>query len=93
MTYQNLHRSLILVAFLSFAAFVYAEDYDYTKSISWLATECFGNFSMDSSGLATSLEGTHQEVALWQDKNPFTNIFTGLHYINLEFTGQGKHSI
>lgn len=90
MTYPILQRSLILVAFLSFAASVYAEDYDYTKSISWLASgDASANFSMESSGLSTSLEGTHQEIALWQDKNPFTNIFTGLHYINLEFDGQG----
>ena len=52
------------------------------KSMSWLASgEGTASFEIESSGFTLTLDGTHQEIAFFQDRSPFTNLFTGLHLI------------
>ena len=78
----------LLLLFLSLSISVQAQEED--KSMSWLASgESTASFEIESSGFTLTLDGTHQEIAFFQDRSPFTNLFTGLHLISLDYSGEG----
>ena len=39
-----------------------------------------------------TLEGSHIEVAFWQSRSPFTNLFTGWYLISQDFTDEGTYN-
>ena len=78
----------LLLLFLSLSISAHAQEED--KSMSWLASgESTASFEIESSGFTLTLDGTHQEIAFFQDRSPFTNLFTGLHLISLDYSGEG----
>ena len=73
----------LLLLFLSLSISVHAQEED--KSMSWLASgESTASFEIESSGFTLTLDGNHQKIAFFQDRSPFTNLFTGLHLISLD---------
>ena len=81
----------LLLLFLTLSISVHAQEED--KSMSWLATgDASANYSIDSSGFSMTLDGTHQEIAFFQDRSPFTSLFTGWHLISQEYSGEGTNN-
>lgn len=53
------------------------------RTMSWLASGAAqATYGIDNLGFSTTLEGTHQEINFLQDRNSFTNLFTGWHFIS-----------
>lgn len=63
------------------------------RTMSWLASGAAqATYGIDNLGFSTTLEGTHQEINFLQDRNSFTNLFTGWHFISQEYSGEGTDS-
>ena len=78
---------LLLLLFTSLSAQAQEDD----KSLSYIASgSSTANFSWDDFSM--TLDGTHQEIAFWQDRSPYTNLFTGLHFISQDYSGEDVDS-
>ena len=78
-------------ALLLFSFSLHAQE--PSKSMSWVASgSATTNFSIEDSGFNFTLDGTHQEINFLQSRSPFTNLFIGWHFINLDYTGEGTDS-
>ena len=64
------------------------------KRMSWLASgDATASYSIENLGLSVTLDGTHQEIAFYQDRSPFSNLFTGWHFIIQEYSGEGTDNV
>ncbi len=64
-----------------------------TRELSWLGFgETRASFSIQDHDLAVGLDGSQQELTFWQERNAKTNLFSGLHLINQEFSIIGGQS-
>ncbi|MGA0405228.1 MAG: hypothetical protein ACO3O4_08725, partial [bacterium] len=63
------------------------------RELSWLGFgETQASFSIQDHDLAVGLDGSQQELTFWQERNAKTNLFSGLHLINQEFSIMGGQS-
>jgi hypothetical protein len=63
------------------------------RELSWLGFgETRASFSIQDHDLAVGLDGSQQELTFWQERNAKTNLFSGLHLINQEFSIMGGQS-
>ena len=78
--------SLLCILFLLLISFtIQAQEED--KSLSYLASgSASAKFSWE--GFTMTMDGTHQEIGFWQDRSPFTNLFTGLNLISQDYSGE-----
>ena len=95
---MNCLRLFIAALLLLFAFSLQAQEED--KTMSWLASGAAqATYGIDNLGFSTTLEGTHQEINFLQSRSPFTNLFTGWHFISQEYSGEGtdnngvKHAV
>ncbi len=75
-------RLLLLATALLLHSFsLQAQEDD--KTLSWIASgSAQATYGIDNLGFSTTLEGTQQEINFLQDRNSFTNLFTGWHFIS-----------
>ena len=67
------------------------EESGKDKTLSWFATgSAIADFKAQNSDLSLKMDGTHNEIAFWQDRGFDGGLFDGLHLLSLEFQGEGR---
>ncbi len=57
------------------------------STLSWLALgDSSAKFSVEDQNFSTNVQGRQQELAIWQDRNSHSHLFSGLHLQRLEYS-------